>query len=50
MKEIKFRANEPLLADSLLDNLSRVFEERYLSPGPWVTRFEDKWANVCSAS
>ena len=50
MKEIKFRANEPLLADSLLDNLSRVFEERYLSPGPWVTRFEEKWANVCSAS
>jgi perosamine synthetase len=44
---MRYRCNEPLISPRALDNVRQVLEDRYLSPGPWVPRFEAKWAEVC---
>jgi perosamine synthetase len=44
---IRYRCNEPLISPRALDNVRQVLEDRYLSPGPWVPRFEARWAAVC---
>lgn len=47
---IRYRSNEPLISPRALDHLKQVLDERYLSPGPWVRRFEECWAAVCGVS
>jgi perosamine synthetase len=47
MPPLRYRCNEPLIAPRALDNVRQVLEDRYLSPGPWVPRFEARWAEIC---
>jgi len=44
---LRYRATEPLLSPQILSNIQRVLDERYLSPGAWVSAFERRWAEVC---
>ncbi|MBI3021865.1 MAG: DegT/DnrJ/EryC1/StrS family aminotransferase [Candidatus Omnitrophica bacterium] len=44
---IRYRATEPLISPKVLENLRRVLEEKYLSPGTWVREFEQRWAKIC---
>lgn len=50
MAPIRYRSNEPLISPRALENLRQVLEERYLSPGRWVQRFEERWAHVCGVT
>ena len=44
---LRYRGTEPLISPQALANVRQVLEEGYLSPGDWVRRFEDAWAEVC---
>ncbi|MBI3021879.1 MAG: DegT/DnrJ/EryC1/StrS family aminotransferase [Candidatus Omnitrophica bacterium] len=47
---MRYRATEPLISPKVLENIRRVLEERYLSPGRWVRTFEERWAAVCGVT
>lgn len=46
-RPFRYRATEPLISPQALENVRQVLEEKYLSPGRWVRRFEEEWARVC---
>jgi perosamine synthetase len=45
--QLRYRGTEPLISPKALENVRRVMEEGYLSPGLWVTEFEQRWAQAC---
>lgn len=47
--KLRYRANEPLISPTAYENVRRVLDERYLSPGGWVNAFEARWAETCGA-
>lgn len=44
---IRFRCTEPLISPNMLVNVQQVLDQRHLSPGLWVSVFEDRWKAVC---
>ena len=44
---IRYRSNEPLISPGVAENLRTVLAEKYLSPGLWVDRFEERWQEAC---
>lgn len=44
---LRYRATEPLIAAAAYENVKRVLDEAYLSPGAWVKAFTRRWAAVC---
>ena len=49
-KPLRYRGTEPMISPQALDNVRQVLEQGYLSPGSWVSRFEQAWARVCGVS
>lgn len=44
---LRYRATEPLIAAAAYENVKRVLDAAYLSPGVWVKEFARRWAAVC---
>ena len=44
---VRYRGTEPLISPQALENVRQVLNEGYLSPGRWVTEFEQAWAKSC---
>lgn len=49
-EKLRYRSTEPLISPHALENVKRVLEDKYLSPGPWVHEFEKRWAEVCGVA
>ena len=45
--KLRYRGTEPLISPQAIENVRRVMDEGYLSPGQWVHDFEQAWAEAC---
>jgi len=45
--KVRYRGTEPLISPKALENVRQVMNEGYLSPGRWVSQFEQAWAQAC---